>query len=198
MTESNALFIRYEATTDKATPVNLTNHSYFNLAGAGSGDVLGHEVMINASKFTPVDKGLIPTGELRDVQGTPFDFRKPTPIGQRIGASDEQIKFGGCYDHNFVLDKKDATMSLAARVFEPTSGRVMEVYTTEPGLQFYSGNFLDGTNVGKGEKVYKHRNGFCMETQHFPDSPNKSQFPTTILQPGKKYSTTTIYRFSAR
>jgi aldose 1-epimerase len=198
LTESNSLFIRYEATTDKATPVNLTNHSYFNLAGAGSGDILGHELMLNAGKFTPVDKGLIPIGELRDVEGTPFDFRKATPIGQRIGASDEQIKFGGGYDHNFVLDKKDAAMSLAARVFEPSSGRVMEVYTTEPGIQFYSGNFLDGTNVGKGGKVYKHRNGFCLETQHFPDSPNQAKFPSTILEPGKKYSTTTIYRFSAR
>ncbi len=155
---------------------------------------------LNADRFTPVDKGLIPTGELRPVEGTPMDFRKPTPIGKRINQEDEQLKFGGGYDHNFVLTDQAATTPekprLAARVVEPTTGRMMEVLTTEPGVQFYSGNFLDGSNVGKGEKAYKHRYGFCLETQHFPDSPNKPTFPSTILEPGKKYQTQTVYRFS--
>ncbi|MBI1899639.1 MAG: galactose mutarotase [Planctomycetia bacterium] len=194
----NALRIDYLATTDKATPVNLTNHSYFNLQGHGEGDILDHEITIAAERFTPVDKTLIPTGELRSVAGTPFDFRKSTRIGERIDADDEQIRFGRGYDHNFVLAEKPRDVTPAATVYEPQSGRVMEVQTTEPGVQFYCGNFLDGSNVGKGEKVYKHRYGFCLETQHFPDSPNQPSFPTTILKPGQELKSTTVYRFSLK
>ena len=197
LTDSNALKINYTATTDKDTVLNLTNHSYFNLAGPGSGDILSHVLMISADKFTPVDSGLIPTGELRDVAGTPFDFRKPTAIGDRINADDEQIKLGGGYDHNFVLRKKPGDpFSLAARVLEPKTGRVMEVWTTEPGVQFYTGNFLDGSLKGKGGVSYTKRSAFCLETQHFPDSPNKPEFPSTELKPGQRYHTTTVYKFS--
>lgn len=196
LTDGNELKIDYSATTDRDTVINLTNHSYWNLKGAGNGDVLGHILTIHGSRFTPVDSGLIPTGELRAVSGTPFDFTKPTAVGARIEQNDEQLKLGHGYDHNFVLDRRAGGMFLAVRVEEPTSGRVMEVETDQPAVQFYTGNFLDGTLKGKGGRVYGRRAALCLETQHYPDSPNKPSFPSTELKPGQSYKTETVYRFS--
>ena len=198
LTNKSELKIDYAAETDKPTFVNLTHHSYFNLKDGGASDILGHELMIKASKFTPVDRGLIPTGELRAVSGTPFDFNQPMAIGARVDNDDEQLKFGKGYDHNWVLDRHGKNLELIASVYEPTSGRFMEVLTTEPGLQFYCGNLLDGTNKGKGGTVYRRRTGLCLETQHFPDSPNHPDFPTTELKPGEKYTQATVYRFSTK
>ena len=198
LTDENELKIEYSATTDKETVVNLTNHSYFNLAGAGNGDILQHQVMLKADKFTPVSESLIPTGELRTVQGTPMDFRTPTAVGARIEQNDQQLKYGLGYDHNWVLEGGGSdTPKLAASVYEPESGRAFEVWTTEPGVQFYTGNFLDGPK-GKGGKAYNRRFALCLETQHFPDSPNQPNFPSTVLKPGQRYHTLTIYKFSAR
>jgi aldose 1-epimerase len=200
LTEENALVIDYEATTDKSTPINLTQHSYFNLAGEGNGDILNQEMMINADRFTPVDKNLIPSGELRPVKGTPFDFTASTKIGARIDDAYEQIVLGHGYDHNFVLNRKpgDKGLVLAARAYDPSSGRVLEVSTTQPGVQFYTGNFLDGTVTGKQGHVYKRRYAFCLETQHFPDSPNHPDFPTTILKPGETFKSQTVFKFSTK
>lgn len=187
------LRISYSANTDKDTVINLTNHSYFNLAGGG--DILGHEVQLFADQFTPVDANLIPTGVLQDVSGTPFDFRTPTAIGARINDAHEQITRGGGYDHNFVVRGPMGALRPAARATEPMTGRALEVFTTEPGVQFYTGNFLDGSLTGKRGAVYARRSGFCLETQHFPDSPNQPGFPSTVLKAGETYRSTTVFRF---
>lgn len=199
LTDDNALLLEFTATTDKDTIVNLTNHSYFNLRGKG--DILGHSLQIHAGRFTPVDQTLIPTGEISPVGGTPFDFRQATPIGQRIGENSEQLRFGKGYDHNWVIDadsdRASDDIKLQATIREPETGRMLEVWSTEPGLQFYSGNFLDGSLVGKGGQRYAFRSGFCVEPQHFPDSPNRPAFPSTLVKPGQVYRSTIIYRFSS-
>jgi aldose 1-epimerase len=199
LTDDNELSFEYHATTDKPTVVNLTQHAYFNLAGDGNGDVLGHEFTINADQYTPVNKQLIPTGKIEPVADTPFDFRNKVVLGTRINADHPQVKIAaGGFDHNFVLKRKEPGLTLAARVSEPTTRRVLEVYTTEPGVQFYTGNFLDEKVPAKPGKPYVKHGGFCLETQHFPDSPNQPEFPSTVLRPGEEYNSKTVYAFSVR
>ena len=198
LTDNNELKVEYSATTDKPTIINLTQHSYFNLGGTKTPDILTHQLQINADRYTPVDETLIPTGELALVAGTPFDFRQATAIGARIEQADEQLTRGKGYDHNWVLNRSGDGMSPAASAFEPQSGRTLDISTTEPGIQFYSGNFLDGTLMGKGGRPLAHRSGFCLETQHYPDSPNHPTFPSTVVRPGTPYHTTTVFKFGAR
>ena len=199
LTDQNEVSIYYSASTNKPTVINLTNHSYFNLHGAGNSDILDHVLMINADHFTPVDSTLIPTGKLEPVKGTPFDFTSPTTIGSRINDKHEQLTFGLGYDHNFVLNKeKDQKISLAASVYDPISGRFMQVFTNEPGVQFYCGNFLKGKEIGKNNKPYGFRSALCLETQHFPDSPNHPEFPSVVLRPGQIYSSACMYKFSVK
>ncbi|MFL6047729.1 MAG: aldose epimerase family protein, partial [Propionibacteriaceae bacterium] len=199
LTDNNELKFDYHATTDKTTVLNLTNHSYWNLAGDGVGSINDHQLQLMASNYTPVSATLIPTGEIAPVAGTPLDFTTPHAIGERVRDNFEQLVFGRGYDHNFVLDRPspdDTTMMLAARVVEPTSGRTLEISTTEPGIQFYSGNFLDATLIGAAGKMYRQGDGFALETQHFPDSPNHPNFPSTVLEPGQEFNSTTVYAFS--
>ncbi len=198
LTVDNGLQIDYLAKTHKTTVLNLTNHTYFNLKDGGKSPILDHELQIKASNYTPVDAGLIPTGEIGPVAGTPFDFTQPTPIGKRIDAKHAQLDFGLGYDHNYVLDSKQDALEFVSSVVEPESGRILEVLTTEPGVQFYSGNFLNGNITGKNDITYQHRTGFCLETQHFPDSPNQPHFPSTVLKPGETYKSTTVYRFKIK
>ena len=198
LTDRNELLVDYQASTDRPTPMNLSQHSYFNLAGAGTRDVLGHELEINADRFTPLDATLIPTGVIAPVAGTPFDFRRSTPLGARIEQDDPQLNNADGYDHNFVLNRAGSGLSFAARAIDPTTGRTLEIRTTEPGLQLYSGNFLDGTITGKGGHVYGRRSGLALETQHFPDSPNHRAFPSTILRPGGEYRSRTVFAFGVR
>lgn len=198
LTEANEFEITYEATTDKKTHVNLTQHNYYNLKGEGQGTINDHRLTIHAERFTPVDKGLIPTGELRPVTGTPFDFTIPRSIGERVDADSQQLEFGMGYDHNWVLDNQTGDLALAASLYEPESGRLMEVHTTEPGLQFYGGNFLDGSMVGQSGNPYEYRGALCLETQHYPDSPNQANFPSTLLEPGETLTSRTLYRFSVK
>jgi aldose 1-epimerase len=198
LTNRNELIIEYMALTDKATVCNLTQHNYYNLTGSTKDSILGHVLTLNADKFTPIDKGSIPLGQMRQVKGTPMDFTQPRTIGDRINQADEQLECGLGYDHNWVLNKKGKELSHAATLYEPKSGRVMEIWTEEPAVQFYSGNFLDGTITGKGGAVYKQRWGMCLETQHFPDSPNHPAFPTTTLRPGELYKTKTVHKFMTR
>ena len=198
VTEDNELKLEYAATTDKPTVLNFTNHAFFNLAGEGNGDVLDHVLYVNADQFTVVDEESIPTGEIRDVAGTPLDFTTPTRIGDRIDADNEQLQYAGGYDHNYVINKAEGELALAARLSEPNSGRVMEVYTTEPGIQVYTANSLTNEDTGKGGKTYGPRSSICLETQHFPDSPHHPHFPSTVLNPGEEYLSTTIYKFSVQ
>ncbi len=198
LTANNELIVDYHATSDAPTVINLTQHSYFNLGGARTQDILGHELTLHADRYTPVDATLIPTGELAPVEGTPFDFRQPTAIGARIDADHPQIAHGPGYDHNWVLTRSGEGLQSAATVYEPVTGRVMEIRTTEPGIQFYAGNFLDGTLRGKGGRVYPRRSGFCLETQHFPDSPNQPAFPSVVLRPGGEYKSQTVFAFGVR
>jgi aldose 1-epimerase len=194
-TDENEIIMDYKVTTDRRTVINITNHAYFNLHGTGNGDILDHEAVIRASAFTPVDSTLIPTGELRPVEGTPFDFRTPHLIGERIGEDYDQLLLGGGYDHNYVLDNLE---EVDAEVYDPSTGRVIQVITDQPGVQLYTGNFLDGTQTGRGGKVYQYRSGFCLETQHYPDSPNQASFPSVILTPEEPFLSSTTYRFSVR